>query len=127
MHYLTVRSQPVEAASQILFFKAATGYAFTIFLAGFALTITSLPKISRLPAFVAGLVRSFKRHKPGIAKAPVFFTSFEATSAKLFSTLEQIFCFNSNEVANAFARLPFVMARAAVLVVAFIGLFVFPC
>merc|ERR1719253_839864 len=56
---------------------------------------------------------------------PVFLTSFVATAARLFSTWEQTFCLSSNLSANALAMLPFVIARAVALVVAFIGLFVF--
>merc|ERR1719296_20077 len=55
---------------------------------------------------------------------PVFLTSFVATAARLFSTWEQTFCLSSNLSANALAMLPFVIARAVALVVAFIGLFV---
>ena len=62
-------------------FKAATGYALTIFLAGFAFTMTTLPKTSRLPALVAGFVLSLRRANPGIAKTPVFLTSVAATPA----------------------------------------------
>merc|ERR1719382_288003 len=67
--------------SQILFFNAATGYALTICLAGLAFTTTTLPKISRLPALVAGFVRIFNRVKPGTAKTPVFLTSFAGRGA----------------------------------------------
>merc|ERR1719393_294766 len=60
-----------------------------------------------------------------MANTPDFLTSFVATSARLFSNLEQTFCLSSNLSANALAILPFVIARAAALVVAFIGLLVF--
>merc|ERR1740121_452703 len=60
-----------------------------------------------------------------MANTPVFFTSFVATSARLFSSLEQTFCFSCNLSANALAMLPFVIARAVAFVVAFMGLFVF--
>merc|ERR1719343_380457 len=60
-----------------------------------------------------------------MANTPVFFTSLVATSVRLFNSLEQTFCLSSNLSANALAMLPFVMARAAALVVAFIGLLVF--
>merc|ERR1711870_119013 len=104
---------------QMLFFNAATGYAFTIFFAGFAFTITTLPKISRLPALVAGFVRVFKRHNPGMAKTPVFFTSFVATSARLFNKVEQTLCLSSKLPAHALAMLLLVIARAVAFVVAF--------
>merc|ERR1719150_779672 len=60
---------------QMLAFKAATGNALTIFRAGFAFTMTTLPKTSLFPAFVAGFVRIFNRAKPGTVKTPVFFDS----------------------------------------------------
>merc|ERR1719282_2245909 len=60
-----------------------------------------------------------------MANTPDFLTSLVATSARLFSNLEHTFCFSSNLSANALAMLPFVIARAAALVVAFIGLLVF--
>merc|ERR1719453_2680226 len=60
-----------------------------------------------------------------MANTPDFLTSFVATSARLFSNLEQTFCLSSNLSANALAILPFVIARAVALVVAFIGLLVF--
>merc|ERR1712087_844138 len=60
-----------------------------------------------------------------MANTPDFLTSFVATSARLFSNWEQTFCFSSNLSANALAMLPFVIARAVALVVAFIGLLVF--
>merc|ERR1719382_836007 len=59
-----------------------------------------------------------------MANTPDFLTSFVATSARLFSNLEQTFCLSSNLSANALAMLPFVIARAVALVVAFIGLLV---
>merc|ERR1712186_166803 len=107
--------------SQMLFFNAATGYALTICLAGLALTTTTLPKISLLPALVAGFVRIYNRAKPGTAKTPVFFTSFAATLARVLSNLEATFCFNSHPLANAFASAPFVIAFAPVFLAAFIG------
>ena len=39
------------ATVQTLAFRAATGKAFTIFFAGLAFTMTTLPKTSLLPAF----------------------------------------------------------------------------
>merc|ERR1711948_190624 len=55
-------------SAQTLSLRAFTGYAFTIFRAGLAFTITILPKTSRLPAFVAGFVRVLILHKPGTVK-----------------------------------------------------------
>merc|ERR1719379_1555418 len=99
-----------QMPTQILDFRAATGYAFTIFLAGFALTITTLPNTSRFPAFVAGLVRVFSLHKPGSANTPVFFTSCVATSARTLSAFAQTDFFNSQDAAIASAIAPLVMA-----------------
>merc|ERR1712113_29782 len=47
-----------------------------------------------------------------MANTPDFLTSFVATSARLFSSLEQTFCLSSNLSAKALAILPFVIARA---------------
>merc|ERR1712227_108106 len=68
---------------QTLFFKAATGYAFTIVRAGFAFTITNLPKTSLSPALVAGFLRVLTMQKPGKVNLPVDLTSLEAISARL--------------------------------------------
>merc|ERR1719162_1716168 len=59
-----------------------------------------------------------------MANTPVFLTSFIATSARLFSNLEQTLCLSSNLSANALAMLLFVIARAVPLVVTFMGLLV---
>merc|ERR1712176_640579 len=92
--------------SQILAFNAATGNAFTIFLAGLALTMTTFPKTSRFPAFVAGFVRIFKRAKPGTVNTPVFFTSWVATRASSSSAFDATVFFSSHAVANASAMPP---------------------
>merc|ERR1719221_1533487 len=60
-----------------------------------------------------------------MANTPVFFTSFVATSARLFNKFEQTFCLSSKLPANALAMLLLVIARAVAFVVAFMGLFVF--
>merc|ERR550525_2199108 len=97
----------------MLAFKAATGNALTIFFAGLALTMHILPKISFLPALVAGFMRVLMRHKPGIVKMPVFFTSAVAISARLAITLMATDFFSSHAVARASAMAPLVMAVAA--------------
>merc|ERR1712014_431052 len=89
--------------AQMLFFRAAAGKALTIFRAGFAFTITTLPKTSLFPAFVAGFVRVFNLNKPGMAKMPVLTTSFVAISAKLSMTFEHTDFLSSHEVASASA------------------------
>merc|ERR1712083_905356 len=99
---------------QMLAFKAAAGNAFTIFLAGFAFTMTTLPNTSRFPAFVAGFVRVLSLHKPGRAKTPVFFTSCVATSASTLRAFAQTDFFNSQDAAIASAIVPLVMDFAAV-------------
>merc|ERR1719454_880493 len=68
--------------AQTDFLSAATAKALTMVLAGFALTITILPKISLLPALVAGFKRVLIMHKPGIVHFPVFFTSRVAHSGE---------------------------------------------
>merc|ERR1719330_1240529 len=61
-----------RVVAQMLFFNAATQYAFTII---------TFPKTSFLPAFVAGLFLIFSMHKPGMVNLPEPFTSFVATVA----------------------------------------------
>merc|ERR1719420_2534108 len=102
---------------QMLFFRAAAGKAFTIFRAGFAFTITTLPKTSLLPAFVAGFVRVFSLHKPGREKMPVLPTSFVAISARLSMNFEHTDFLSSHEVASASAIAPFVIGLPAVFIV----------
>merc|ERR1719439_234350 len=86
------------------------GNALTIFFAGFALTMHILPKISFLPALVAGFVRVLMRQRPGMVKMPVFFTSLVPMATKLLITAEHCFCFKSCSVAMAFVTAPFDMA-----------------
>merc|ERR550525_2095124 len=69
---------------QNCFFKIETGKALTTVLAGLTLTMTTLPKTSLLPAFVAGFKRVLTMHKPGTTNFPARFTSFAAISARLF-------------------------------------------
>merc|ERR1719160_2217193 len=100
----------VGEPTQICFFNAATGYALTMVFAGRALTLVSLPNITLTPALVAGLVRVFKRHRPGIVKMPFFLTSWVATATKLLTTSEHTFCFKPCSVARALVTAPLVMA-----------------
>merc|ERR1712141_218058 len=69
------------------FLRAAAGVARTMVLAGFALTICILPKISRLPALVAALRRVFSMAMPGMLILPVFLISLPAISASTWSML----------------------------------------
>merc|ERR1711976_907236 len=82
--------------------------------------MTTLPKTSRLPALVAGLVRIFSLQSPGIAKMPAFFTLVVATSASESKTFAHTDFFSSQLVANASAIAPLVMAFAPAFIV-FIG------
>merc|ERR1719343_1119361 len=90
-----------EMSAQSLFFSAATANALTTFLAGFAFTTTTLPNISRLPAFVAGFVFTFNIARPGTVNLPVDLTSFVATAARLASTFLQSAAFKTVAVAIA--------------------------
>merc|ERR1719511_106768 len=95
---------------QTAFFKAATQKALTTVFAGFALTITTLPKTSFLPALVAGFRRVLTIATPGIVNFPFFFTSVAATTARLLSTFVHSDFFNSVAVARASAIAVLVMA-----------------
>merc|ERR1719188_591334 len=89
---------------------ALAGKAFTILRAGLAFTMTTLPKTSRLPAFVAGFVLVFSRQRPGSVKTPAFVTSAAASSAKLLIIFAHTDFFSSQDVAKDSAIAPVVMA-----------------
>merc|ERR1712187_1030784 len=91
---------------------AATGNALTIVLAGFALTVTSLPKAILLPALVAGLWRVLIMQTPGITNLPAFFTSAAAKAAKLSMIPAHCFGFISFCSASAALMPLFAMAFA---------------
>merc|ERR1711978_296290 len=91
------------ASTQMLAFRAATGKALTIFFAGLALTMHILPKISFLPALVAGFTRILRRQRPGMVKMPSFFTAAVAISARLAIALVATAFFSSHFVARASA------------------------
>merc|ERR1712087_954445 len=93
--------EKAEVVAQTLSLRAFTGKAFTTFRAGLAFTITTLPKTSRSPAFVAGFVRVLILHRPGRVKAPVLDTSLLAICAKLPIIFAQTDFFNSHSVAKA--------------------------
>merc|ERR1719145_499221 len=82
--------------------------------------MTTLPKTSRLPALVAGLVRIFSLQSPGIANTPAFFTFVVATSASESNTFAHTDFFSSHLVANASAIPPLVIDLAPAFMV-FIG------
>merc|ERR1719456_1326702 len=96
--------------SQMLFFKAATGYAFTIVRAGLAFTITTLPKTSLSPALVAGLTRVLTMQKPGKVNLPVALTSLDAIPARLEMIWPATVCLISNSPAMLLAIADLVMA-----------------
>merc|ERR1719476_589874 len=77
--------------AQNCFFNTETGKALTTVRAGLALTIRISPKISLLPAFVAGLWRVLIMHKPGTVNLPTLFTCFAQISAKLSTTVMHSF------------------------------------
>merc|ERR1719198_307808 len=99
-------------ASQNWLLRAETAKAFTTVLAAFAFTLTSLPKIFRMPALVAGLTRVLIRASPGMVKMPVFFTSAVARTARLSRSSEHAFGFISCFAANAAQIAPLDMALA---------------
>merc|ERR1712141_481229 len=93
----------------MLFFKALTGKALTMVLAGFAFTICILPNISRFPALVAGFTRVLILQRPGMVKRPAFFTSAVATVARVLRIFAHCDFFTSVPVANASASAPLVI------------------
>merc|ERR1719188_243014 len=98
--------------AQKAFFNAATANAFTTVFAGFALTTTSLPKISRLPAGVAGFLRVFTMQTPGMVNLTALFSSFVAIPPRLAITLLHSDFFKPDSFAKASARAVFVMGAA---------------
>merc|ERR1719376_184984 len=106
--------------AQTTFFRAATGKAFTMVFAGFAFTITSLPKTSRFPALVAGFKRVFTITIPGMVNLP-FFTSFPATSARLSKTFLQTDFFTALLVSNAATSSVLLIEATAFAFIAFIA------
>merc|ERR1740127_274817 len=103
--------------------RAATGYAFTIVLAAFALTFTSLPKAILVPALVAGLWRVLIMQRPGMTNLPAFFTSAVARAAKLSMIPAHCFGFSSFCSASVVRIAPFVKAFAPAFIafIAFMG------
>merc|ERR1712232_897124 len=95
------QASAISAIPQRLSLIALAGNAFTILRAGLAFTTQILPKISRLPALVAGFVLVLSLQRPGNAKTPVLTTSLVANSAKLSMTPEHTDFFNSHDSANA--------------------------
>merc|ERR1719223_2071690 len=107
--------------SQTDFFSALTGNALTTVFAGFAATVTSLPNISLLPAFVAGFFLVLIMTRPGITNLPTCFTCLPANSARASTILAQSDFFSSEAVARASAIPVFDRAVPADLGFAFIA------
>merc|ERR1719362_1897993 len=103
--------RPPAPPAQNSFFKAATQKAFTTVLAGLAFTITTLPKISFLPALVAGLTRVLIMHKPGMVNLPTFLVSLAPKAARAFKTDTTCPFFNSASSASFRAMAPLDIAR----------------
>merc|ERR1719478_1452559 len=107
---------------QTHFFKAFSTKHFTTVRAGFALTLISLPKAMRLPAFVAGLCLVLTMQTPGIVNLPVLLASLVASSARASNILAMSALFDSHAVAKASATAPFGMAFTPFI--AFIDFFI---
>merc|ERR1719237_1748283 len=93
-----------KASPQNSSFSTLAGKAFTTVLAGFALTRTVLPNISRLPAFVAGFLRVLIVTKSGTLNLPFFFVSSTAMLASVLSALQATPRFTSQLSAIAAKR-----------------------
>merc|ERR1740127_247834 len=83
-------------------FRAFAGNALTTVFAGFAFTMTVLPKISLFPAFVAGFLRVFNMTRPGITNLAFFFTSAVA----MLASVSSIFFASAFLISQASAMLP---------------------
>merc|ERR1711934_430750 len=97
---------------QMLFLRAETQKAFTIFLAGAAFTLMVLPKASLVPAFLAGFILVLIMQRPGIVNFPAFFTSAVARVAKVSRSCEHCDFFKPLWLVNASAMPPFERALA---------------
>merc|ERR1719352_2256670 len=103
---------------QTLFFKAATGKAFTMVRAGLAFTVHIFPKISFLQALVAGFWRVLIRQRPGKVKMPFFWTSLVAMAAILAIILPAMVALSSHSSAICFAMAPLVKGLPVALFMA---------
>merc|ERR1719282_1651383 len=98
-----------KAGAQNSSFSTLAGKTFTTVLAGFALTRTTLPNISLLPAFVAGFMRVLIVTRSGILNFPFFFVSATAMLANVLSALLATARFTSQLSAIAAKRAPLVI------------------
>merc|ERR1712085_84690 len=89
--------------------RAFAGKAFTMVFAGFALTRTTLPKISRFPALVAFFWRVLIITTPGMTNLPFFFASVVAMLARVLKAVLITPLFTSQLSASAAVRALLVM------------------
>merc|ERR1719258_837473 len=89
--------------------RAFAGKAFTMVLAGFAFTMTTLPEISRFPALVAFFWRVLIMTTPGMTNLPFFFASCVAMLARVLKAVLMTPLFTSQLSASAAVRAPLVM------------------
>merc|ERR1740138_573994 len=106
---------------QTLFFKDATGKAFTMVRAGLAFTVHIFPKISFLQALVAGFARVLIRQRPGKVKMPFFWTSLAAMAAMLPIILPAMLALSSHSSAMA-AAMPLLVRGLPATRAPFMGL-----
>merc|ERR1712193_602335 len=89
--------------------RAFAGKAFTMVLAGFAFTMTTLPKTSRFPALVAFFWRVLIITTPGMTNLPFFFASCVAMLARVLKAVLITPFFTSQLSASAAVRALLVM------------------
>merc|ERR1719226_152227 len=87
-------------------FGVLAAKAFTTVLAGFALTSTTLPNISLLPALVAGFLRVLIIARPGMTNLPDFLTSPVPTLARVAKAVAATDFLISQASAMAAVRAP---------------------
>merc|ERR1719229_1493876 len=110
---MNVRS-PVARQTQNSLLMATAGNALTTVFAGFALTTTTLPNISLLPALVAGFFRVFSIAMPGMTNLAFFFTSSVAMAASASKNFFAAAGLISHASATAEARELFVITEEAI-------------
>merc|ERR1712046_350719 len=84
--------------------RAFAGKALTTVFAGFAFTMTTLPKISRFPALVAFFWRVLIITTPGMTNLPFFFASVVAMLARVVKAVLITPLFTSQLSASAAVR-----------------------
>merc|ERR1719401_242838 len=131
VHTMSARRQPRSSifkvapysamCIQTLFLRAVTAKAFTTVLAGFALMVCILPKISLVQALVASFLRVLIMTKPGRVNLPVVETSFVPISARSSMILAATDFLSSCVSASCAAMAPLVIALTGALAAAFMG------